>query len=468
MKADLATLIETISEKQLRKLLLKYALIHDDIREEVLASPLTKAKKFDDLSLQEWKRRIKDAMDEDLAGEMDDYYANKYVDWDNTVRKMKEAVSDLTNRGLNQECLSLLDEIEEAITENSGIEFETADEGYDIYVEYDESWIQEFEKLRCAVAESSDELKESLFDHYCQRASEGDLVSEWLTSFTLPRDKAVQLDIILSFLNKHRKNLNDSLVAEYASAAFDLKKSLNPEKIEELFREYPASRVLRERMDSLYEQSGRIDLSIKLLQEDLREDPLSLSKSDRLISLYLKEGDKALAERELRRRIEQNYHVELSTLRQFYELAAKKAAEEVSTAIIGGKYNDSLKIEACKEIGRVEELKTLLNERARRFLLDDRRSSSFLSDYICPSDSFVSSQDEEFIPELLKNLVETQLQTARKREDYKTLASLLGYLSSGSPSRQEKAECCASDLLKKYKNRPAMREVFNAHGFTGS
>lgn len=466
MKADISTLISSLSENQLRKILIKYAQIHEDIREEILSFPALKAKKYDELSVQEWKRRIKDAVEEDLVGEMDDYYPNKYVNWENTVRKTTEAIDDLIGRGLNQECLDLLTEVEESITVNSERDFETAEEGYDIYVEYDGSWIDEFEKLRCKAAGGSVELKESLFDDYCRRAEEGDLVPEWLTGFNTLRDKAVQLEIILRYLKKHRAQLNDYTTAQYAAAAFDLQKSLNPEKIEEFFQEFKKSRALRKRMDSFYEENGRIDSSIRLLTEDLQKDPLSSDKSDRLISLYISEGNKPAAEQELKRRLERNIDVKLPMLEQFYDLADQKARDEVSSLIIDGKYEDFLKIAACKELGRLEDLKSLLTAAANLFRFNDWRYRSFLADYIYPSDQFITEHDEAFIPDLLLNMVEQNVQSPKKREEYQIMVSFLKYLCSGTPSRKAMAVQFASNLLHKYKKRRAMQEIFNENGFT--
>lgn len=85
MKNDIAALINKLSQREMEEMLQKYASEDKNLREEIFSNPSFKDPSFNDLALSEWKRRISDAIDEDLEGDVDEYYASKTVNWDATI-----------------------------------------------------------------------------------------------------------------------------------------------------------------------------------------------------------------------------------------------------------------------------------------------------------------------------------------------------------------------------------------------
>lgn len=99
MDKDFDALIKNLPQDRIEELLKKYAAEDEKLREEILSNPSFKDPSFNDLALKEWQRRIDDAIEEDLAGDIDDYYASKTVNWDTTISILTDAVIDLMKRG---------------------------------------------------------------------------------------------------------------------------------------------------------------------------------------------------------------------------------------------------------------------------------------------------------------------------------------------------------------------------------
>lgn len=146
MKNDIAALINKLSQREMEEMLQKYASEDKNLREEILSNPSFKDPSFNDLALSEWKRRISDAIDEDLEGDVDEYYASKTVNWDATISVLADAVKDLLKRGQAKDATALIDETEDKTIEASSVEYEEG-EYCEIYVEYDYA-TDDFDKLR--------------------------------------------------------------------------------------------------------------------------------------------------------------------------------------------------------------------------------------------------------------------------------------------------------------------------------
>lgn len=146
MDKDFDALIKNLPQDRIEELLKKYAAEDEKLREEILSNPSFKDPSFNDLALKEWQRRIDDAIEEDLAGDIDDYYASKTVNWDTTISILTDAVIDLMKRGQAKDAAILIDETEDKTIDASSVEYEEG-EYYEIYVEYNCS-PEDFDKLR--------------------------------------------------------------------------------------------------------------------------------------------------------------------------------------------------------------------------------------------------------------------------------------------------------------------------------
>lgn len=160
MDKDFEALIKHLSQDKMEELLKKYALEDENLREEILPNPSFKNASFNNLAVSEWKRRIDDAIEEDLVGDVEEYYASKTVNWDTTISVLAGAVKDLLKRGQAKDAAVLIDETEEKTIDASSTEYEEGEYG-EIYVEYNYSHSPEdFDKLRY-LARSED--KERIF-----------------------------------------------------------------------------------------------------------------------------------------------------------------------------------------------------------------------------------------------------------------------------------------------------------------
>lgn len=109
-------------------------------------NPSFKNASFNNLAVSEWKRRIDDAIEEDLAGDIDEYYASKTVNWDTTISILTDAVKDLMRRGQAKDAAILIEETEDKTIDVSSVEHEEG-EYCEIDVEYNCS-PEDFDKLR--------------------------------------------------------------------------------------------------------------------------------------------------------------------------------------------------------------------------------------------------------------------------------------------------------------------------------
>uniref|UniRef100_UPI003FED5B99 hypothetical protein n=1 Tax=Parasutterella excrementihominis TaxID=487175 RepID=UPI003FED5B99 len=83
--------------------------------------PPSKSLLLNDLALKEWQRRIDDAIEEDLAGDIDEYYASKTVNWDTTISILTDAVKDLMRRGQAKDAAILIEETEDKTIDVSSV-----------------------------------------------------------------------------------------------------------------------------------------------------------------------------------------------------------------------------------------------------------------------------------------------------------------------------------------------------------
>ena len=104
MEKDIDDLIDQLSLQQLKKLVSKYARLDRQLRDEILSTASVRNASFNGLMLEEWRRRVEEAIVRDLKGELDDYYNQKFVNWDSAVATLAKAVKDLQVR--NQMMLS--------------------------------------------------------------------------------------------------------------------------------------------------------------------------------------------------------------------------------------------------------------------------------------------------------------------------------------------------------------------------
>lgn len=86
--------------------------------------PPSKILLLNDLALKEWQRRIDDAIEEDLAGDIDEYYASKTVNWDTTISILTDAAKDLMRRGQAKDAAILIEETEDKTIDVSSVEHE--------------------------------------------------------------------------------------------------------------------------------------------------------------------------------------------------------------------------------------------------------------------------------------------------------------------------------------------------------
>lgn len=98
MEKDIDDLIDQLSLQQLKKLVSKYARLDRQLRDEILSAAHVRNASFNGLMLEEWRRRMEEAIVRDLKGELDDYYNQKIVNWDSAVATLAKAVKDLQVR----------------------------------------------------------------------------------------------------------------------------------------------------------------------------------------------------------------------------------------------------------------------------------------------------------------------------------------------------------------------------------
>ena len=108
MEKNIDDLIDQLSLQQLKKLVSKYARLDGQLREEILSTAPVRNASFNGLMLEEWRRRMEEAIVRDLKGELDDYYNQKFVNWDTAVETLTKAVKDLQVRNQSNDAFTLL------------------------------------------------------------------------------------------------------------------------------------------------------------------------------------------------------------------------------------------------------------------------------------------------------------------------------------------------------------------------
>ena len=98
MEKDIDDLIDQLSLQQLKKLVSKYARLDRQLRDEILSAAHVRNASFNGLMLEEWRRRMEEAIVRDLKGELDDYYNQKIVNWDSAVATLAKAVKDFNEQ----------------------------------------------------------------------------------------------------------------------------------------------------------------------------------------------------------------------------------------------------------------------------------------------------------------------------------------------------------------------------------
>lgn len=162
MEKNIDDLIDQLSLQQLKKLVSKYARLDGQLREEILSTAPVRNASFNGLMLEEWRRRMEEAIVRDLKGELDDYYNQKFVNLDTAIETLTKAVKDLQVRNQSNDAFTLLDETEIRIAKESECEFVEDEYGTDIYVEY-EDVSKKINKLRDLVKIESDKTDRNYF-----------------------------------------------------------------------------------------------------------------------------------------------------------------------------------------------------------------------------------------------------------------------------------------------------------------
>lgn len=107
MEKDIDDLIDQLSLQQLKKLVGKYARLDRQLREEILSTAPARNASFNGLMLEEWRRRMEEAIVRDLKGELDDYYNQKIVNWNSAVATLAKAVKDLKVRNQSNKRITI-------------------------------------------------------------------------------------------------------------------------------------------------------------------------------------------------------------------------------------------------------------------------------------------------------------------------------------------------------------------------
>lgn len=206
MSEELAKLIEKIPSKNQQELLLKFALADSDLRREILSCLPSGIKEFDELIFDEWRDCCLQAVSEDVwEAEVDEECGRKDVYWYNTLKTVEKAVEILLSRNLKKEALSLLPEVAEAIQEAIGPEeYDDPEYGY-MYVEYDDSWKDDFARLKVKIEKGQEAYQNLVFQEYARQAEHGFLSSAWFTEFSSKENNLAQLQVIEQYMNKRQK-----------------------------------------------------------------------------------------------------------------------------------------------------------------------------------------------------------------------------------------------------------------------
>lgn len=467
MAKDLAALIREISPEKQQALLLKYALLHSDLRQEILSTRPSKSKRFDDIVFDEWKSRVFGAVDDDVDdGEVEEYYNQKYVEWSQTEKVLSEAVTALVERGMAKEALELIDVASEAVEEASSEDTVDSDYG-DMYVEYDCDWIEAFRKLRIQAAKADPAYRKKLFDELAESASKGDLSESWLKDYSSPEDKSIQLKVISDYLAQCFKRKDRYFPSDYLNAAVSLFKEIKPEDLEAFFEKYRSIAEVRKLWRAELEDQKNFLKTIPLLEEDIAEDPKDVKKSDLLIDLYQKVNDQQKLKDELIRRVEKNVAPSVHIFDALEKLIPEKQFKSIAQKFIDDPQGDKqLRMVFCEQFGEVEKLKDLLVSAMNSPTVIGW--SQRLEDPLALAkryDKFISKSDKEFVPHYLIDYLETHLAGQTAKDRYEKLAERLAYLCT-SGEREKLAREKAAKLIRENKTRRFLVKALKEAGFS--
>lgn len=457
MGKDIDDLVEQLSLQQLKKLVSKYARIDKQLRDEILSTAPVRNASYNGLMLEEWKRRLEEALDRDLKGDVDDYYNQKFVSWDSTIEVLKKAIKELQVRNQSDDAVALLDETEIRIAKESQCEFVEDEYGTEIYVEY-EDVSKEFDKLRYLVKSESEDTNQEYF-YSCQNAAKkGDLKEVWLNNYTTTEDKNVQLQTVLEYLRS--RNTSEQVSDwTYLKTAFDLLEELGKKKeLIEFFKENSSDKFLRERMVLWYLKEKDYQSAEDILQEDVKLRPTSYDTSDRLIEILRDSGKRDLLSQELIRRVKWDPFPKFTFFEELKELMMPEDWKSLISTVINSREKDALvRIRLCVETSNKTDLKAILSEEARNYEVGFCNKYQFndISSKFEMAQELLRKIEPNFIPELGKKMVRSVLRRTRTRDEYRELAGIFN-----SFLNEKQAKEFSEELISAYRSRPAMRDEF--------
>lgn len=462
MKHDIAGLINKLSQREMEEMLQKYASEDKNLREEILSNPSFKDPSFNDLALSEWKRRISDAIDEDLEGDVDEYYASKTVNWDTTISVLTDAVKDLLKRGQAKDATALIDETEEKTLEASSVEYEEG-EYCEIYVEYDYP-TDDFDKLRYLARSEDKEAREEFFEDCRKAAADGDLKDVWLKNYTSPEERSVQLQTILSGIKKF-KSKRKPIPYGFLKTAFELLVNLDKrQELREFFEKNSTDRDLRDRMVKWCLEHKEDDYAQKILLEDVRNGG-SIQSSDELIKILRRNNETALLKEELLRRIQANLKPEFVFFSELRELLPRSEWKSVVGSFLSHTDADpGLRMKLCGELGDENRLKEIISNQVKNYIknFSDKYSSANIAAQLALAEELLKKTDPDYAKKLGKQMVKDILRNPWKRGGYDTLRQVVrGFLD------EAEAKEFLEELIRTYPSRHAMRQELRGKGFGG-
>lgn len=462
MKHDIAGLINKLSQREMEEMLQKYASEDKNLREEILSNPSFKDPSFNDLALSEWKRRISDAIDEDLEGDVDEYYASKTVNWDTTISVLTDAVKDLLKRGQAKDAAALIDETEEKTLEASSVEYEEG-EYCEIYVEYDYP-TDDFDKLRYLARSEDKKAREEFFEDCRKAAADGDLKDVWLANYTSPEERSIQLQTILSGIKKF-KSKRKPIPYGFLKTAFELLVNLDKrQELREFFEKNSTDRDLRDRMVKWCLEHKEDDYAQKILLEDVRNGG-SIQSSDELIKILRRNNETALLKEELLRRIQANLKPEFVFFSELRELLPSSEWKSVVGSFLSHTDADpGLRMKLCGELGDENRLKEIISNQVKNYIknFSDKYSSANIAAQLALAEELLKKTDPYYAKNLGKQMVKDILRNPWKRSGYDTLRQVVrGFLD------EAEAKDFLEDLIRTYPSRHAMRQELRGKGFGG-
>lgn len=462
MKHDIAGLINKLSQREMEEMLQKYASEDKNLREEILSNPSFKDPSFNDLALSEWKRRISDAIDEDLEGDVDEYYASKTVNWDTTISVLTDAVKDLLKRGQAKDATALIDETEEKTLDASSVEYEEG-EYCEIYVEYDYP-TDDFDKLRYLARSEDKEAREEFFEDCRKAAADGDLKDVWLANYTSPEERSIQLQTILSGIKKF-KSKRKPIPYGFLKTAFELLVNLDKrQELREFFEKNSTDRDLRDRMVKWCLEHKEDDYAQKILLEDVRNGG-SIQSSDELIKILRRNNETALLKEELVRRIQANLKPEFVFFSELRELLPSSEWKSVVGSFLSHTDADpGLSMKLCGELGDENRLKEIISNQVKNYIknFSDKYSSANIAAQLALAEELLKKTDPYYAKNLGKQMVKDILRNPWKRSGYDTLRQVVrGFLD------EAEAKDFLEELIRTYPSRHAMRQELRGKGFGG-